>query len=87
MPVRLIGRVPGSARNRALRCVRPVAVYCGARLALLLVAGIDVLITHRPLLEELSLFDGQWYLKVASHGYPAQALHAKSTLGACRSIR
>jgi mannosyltransferase PIG-V len=59
----------------------PIVVYCCSRLALLLVAGLDTLITHRSLAAELSLFDGRWYLKVASQGYPSQALHAKSTLG------
>ena len=74
-----------AATSRAitwLRSIRwPVVVYCCSRLALLLVAGLDGLITHRSFGAELSLFDGQWYLRVASHGYPAQALHAKSTLG------
>ncbi len=74
-----------AATSRAitwLRSIRwPVVVYCCSRLALLLVAGLDVLVTHRSFAAELSLFDGQWYLKVASHGYPAQALHIKSALG------
>jgi hypothetical protein len=74
-----------AATSRAitwLRSIRwPVVVYCCSRLALLLVAGLDGLITHRSFGAELSLFDGQWYLRLASHGYPAQALHAKSTLG------
>lgn len=59
----------------------PVLVYCCSRLVVLVVAGLDVLVTHRPLTRELSLFDGQWYLRVAAHWYPAHALHAKSTLG------
>jgi len=59
----------------------PVIVYCCSRLALVLAAWLDVLITHRSFAAELSLFDGRWYLKVASQWYPAQPMHAKSTLG------
>lgn len=59
----------------------PVTVYLASRLLIYLVAGLDVLITHRPLAAELSLYDGQWYINVVRHGYPAQALHVKSTLG------
>jgi hypothetical protein len=59
----------------------PAGVYLVSRLVILLVAGLDMLITHRSLGGELSLFDGQWYLKLAAHGYPAQATMGKSTLG------
>jgi hypothetical protein len=59
----------------------PVLVYLSSRLVVLLVAGFDALITHRSLPAELTLFDGQWYLKLASHGYPDRVLHVKSTLG------
>ena len=59
----------------------PVVVYCASRLLLLIVAGADVLITHRSLGSELSLFDGGWYLRLAREGYPSRALPAQSTLG------
>jgi hypothetical protein len=59
----------------------PAAVYAGSRLVILLLAWLDMLITHRPLGAELSLFDGQWYLRLAAHGYPAQTVPGKSTLG------
>jgi hypothetical protein len=59
----------------------PIVIYVCSRLVLLLLAGLDVLITHRPLAAELSLFDGQWYLKLAHSGYPATAVHGKSVLG------
>jgi hypothetical protein len=59
----------------------PILIYTISRFAIYLVAGLDVLITHRPFAAELSLYDGQWYMKLAAHGYPAHALHAKSTLG------
>jgi hypothetical protein len=65
-----------------LRAARwPAAVYLGSRLVILVLAWADMLITHRPLGAELSLFDGQWYLRLAAHGYPAQAVLGKSTLG------
>lgn len=59
----------------------PAGVYLFSRLAIYLMAGVDALVTDRPLPTVLTLFDGQWYLKLASHGYPDQVLHAKSTLG------
>lgn len=65
-----------------LRAARwPAAVYLGSRLVILALAWIDMLITHRPLGTELSLFDGQWYLRLAAHGYPALTTAGKSTLG------
>ncbi|HEV2450959.1 MAG TPA: mannosyltransferase family protein [Streptosporangiaceae bacterium] len=59
----------------------PAGVYACSRLVVFLVAWVDSLITHRPLAAEPALFDGQWYLKLAGHGYPVQAIHGKSTLG------
>jgi Mannosyltransferase (PIG-V) len=59
----------------------PYAVYFASRLILLLVALLDTVLTHRSLGQELSLYDGRWYLKLVNHGYPHQALSAKSTLG------
>jgi len=59
----------------------PIVIYASSRLVLLVLAGLDVLVTHRPLATELSLFDGQWYLKLAEFGYPATAVHGKSVLG------
>lgn len=88
----LLGTVPvaaplswPAAAHRAIAWLKttgwPVLVYVPSRLAVFLVAGLDALITHRSLAGELSLFDGQWYLRLAGHGYPDQALHVKSTLG------
>jgi hypothetical protein len=59
----------------------PVAVYCLSRVLLLAVAAVVAAITRHSLAPEFFLFDGRWYLRVAEHGYPAQALHGKSTLG------
>lgn len=79
------GRVPGRLPGWPLDWLRaarwPAAVYCGSRLVILLLAWLDMLITHRSLGAELSWFDGQWYLKLAAHGYPAQPVAGKSTLG------
>jgi Mannosyltransferase (PIG-V) len=59
----------------------PYAVYFASRLILLLVALVDIVLTHRSLGEELSLYDGRWYLKLVQDGYPHQAPTTKSTLG------
>lgn len=59
----------------------PVAVYSGSRLLLMAVAAVVAMAGHRAVAPEFFGFDGQWYLRLAEHGYPAQALHAKSTLG------
>lgn len=79
----LVGQraVTGRARGWLRAACWPAAVYCGSRLVILVLAWADMLITHRPLGAELSLFDGQWYLRLAAHGYPAQATAGKSTLG------
>ncbi len=58
-----------------------IGSYLCSRLVLLLLAGLDLLFTGRPLAGELSLFDGQWYLKLAHYGYPAAAVPGKSVLG------
>jgi len=88
----LLGTVPVAAPlpwqtavHRAIAWLKtsgwPVLVYVSSRLAVYPVAGLDALITHRSLAGELCVFDGQWYLRLAAHGYPDQALHVKSTLG------
>jgi Gpi18-like mannosyltransferase len=60
---------------------RTVATYFASRLLLLSVAGAIAIAHHRPVAQETFLFDGQWYVGLAEHGYPAQALHAQSGLG------
>jgi len=73
------------ARDRVATVFSPagwaVAVYGASRLALLAVAGVVAVVGHQPLSEAAARFDGRWYLKLAEHGYPTTALHAKSTLG------
>lgn len=63
------------------RILWPVAVYGISRVLLLAMAALAGAIDHRSLDFELTLFDGQWYLRLATSGYPAHASHAKSTLG------
>ncbi len=58
-----------------------LSVYLATRAGLLLIAGLCALVQQKSLAAVLSLFDGGWYLKLAAHGYPTHALHAKSTLG------
>src|SRR5487761_111289 len=74
-----------SAAQRTVAWLRadgsPILIYCCTRLVIYAVAGIDALLTRRSVPAELSLFDGQWYLKLASHSYPATAVPGKSTLG------
>jgi hypothetical protein len=59
----------------------PLVAYLLSRLLLLAVAGVVGHIDHHSVVSELSLFDGQWYLKLATQGYPHHATDAKSTLG------
>lgn len=59
----------------------PVAVYSASRLLLLMVAALAGILGGHAVAPEFFLFDGQWYLRLAEHGYPAQALRGRSTLG------
>lgn len=59
----------------------PLAIYGASRLLVLALAGAVSLVTHHGLSGELSVFDGQWYLRLASKGYPTLPLHRQSTLG------
>jgi Gpi18-like mannosyltransferase len=46
-----------------------------------MVAGVVAAAGHHAIVSEFLAFDGQWYLRLAEHGYPGQPLHAQSTLG------
>lgn len=83
-------RSPAAARRRFPRwrlaaaagpTAWPLLVYSGSRLLLLGVAVVASMVTRRALAPEFFVFDGQWFLRLAEHGYPTQALHTKSTLG------
>jgi hypothetical protein len=74
-----------AARDKLATALGPVgwavAVYCVSRLILLVVAGIVAVAGRHAFGPEFFTYDGGWYLRLAEHGYPARALHAKSTLG------
>jgi hypothetical protein len=59
----------------------PLAVYLCSRLLVFLLALVVAAATHHGLATLLTQYDGQWYLRVAAHGYPRTVLHEKSTLG------
>jgi len=59
----------------------PVAVYSASRLLVLAVAAVVGVATHHPVASELFRYDGQWFLRLAEHGYPTAPLHTQSTLG------
>ncbi len=59
----------------------PVAVYTLSRVVLLAIAGVVSAAGHKTLVDEMSRFDGQWYLRLAAHGYPNAVVHHQSTLG------
>jgi len=65
-----------------LRLLGPViAVYVAARALLVIVAVADAVLRHHSFGAEFEQWDGRWYLALAEHGYPAQALHTRTTLG------
>ena len=80
-------RPPGRGRQRSRIAVLarsllwPVAIYGVSRLLLMAITGVIAALDHRALLSQLTGFDGEWYVRLAAHGYPTTALHAKSTLG------
>ena len=76
------GRLAGSKRlGMRGSWTWPAAVYLASRLVLLVVATTVALSQHRTLTSELTLFDGQWYLRLARFGYPVHSSHVQSTLG------
>jgi Mannosyltransferase (PIG-V) len=84
----LLSRPPAAPLQRPARpaaafglTVWPAAVYLASRLLLLAVAGIVAEAGRHSIVPEFFLFDGQWYLRLAEHGYPGHALRTQSTLG------
>ena len=61
--------------------VVPVAVYTVSQLAVLVLAVVQASRTGVSVGTELSRWDGQWYLRLAAHGYPTAAPVGQSTLG------
>ncbi len=58
-----------------------LAVYVSSRVLLLVVALVDLPLFHRSLASELGNWDGFWYIKLATQGYPTHVPHVYSTLG------
>ncbi len=57
-------------------------VYLGSRALVLVLAVVEGSVHHRSLILELTNWDGQWYSRLAYHGYPAHPPGAaESTLG------
>lgn len=56
-------------------------VYVASRLLLLVLATIVAGVEHTHVLSELTGYDGQWYLRLAEHGYPTHVEQQHSTLG------
>ena len=76
----------GLARVAAeLHRLRPVLIaYLGTRVLLIVVALVDGAVRHHGLHGELAHWDGLWYLRLASDGYPTHVPHAlnvRTTLG------
>jgi hypothetical protein len=62
--------------------LRPVLIaYLGTRGLLMIVALANGALRHHSLASELANWDGRWYRDVALYGYPAHALHTRTTLG------
>ena len=59
----------------------PVGVYMATRLGVLLLSGVVAVVERRSIATQLAAYDGGWYLKLATHGYPDRVLHTQSTLG------
>jgi hypothetical protein len=75
-------RLPGRQLPAILGPVGwPVVAYCVSRLFLLALAGLVAVAGQHPVGPEFFGFDGQWYLRLAQHGYPDQPLRVPSTLG------
>lgn len=80
-------REPGRRGARQSRSVAPdgtrwtILVYLASRALLLVVALLTSALTHSSLLYTLGRWDGTWYARVASEGYPAHTVHSASTLG------
>ncbi|MGA2927719.1 MAG: mannosyltransferase family protein, partial [Solirubrobacteraceae bacterium] len=70
---------PITAELRRLQLV--IAVYVGTRALLFAVAVADAILRHHRFATEISQWDGRWYRDLTEHGYPAQALHTRTTLG------
>lgn len=52
--------------------VRAIVVYVALRIATLVTVIVANLFTHNGLINDLSIWDGAWFLRAVNHGYPSQ---------------
>lgn len=72
MPPETVTTVPTELRWwRRIPYYRAVAVYVTLRLTTLAVTSIADIFTHHGLVSDLSNWDGVWFLRAVSHGYPS----------------
>jgi hypothetical protein len=71
--------------TRLLDALRPwrwtIGVYLLSRVLLIAVAVVTGAVAHNSLAAEVGRWDGTWYARVASTGYPMHVAHAQTTLG------
>lgn len=72
---------PAPAAREVGGLVLPVGAFVGAQLAVMLVAVVESVAHGTTVVHELTIWDGQWYLRLAAHGYPGSMPHGQSTLG------
>ena len=70
-----------TARDGLRRHRFAVQVYLSTRVLLLVLAGVNIPLQHYGFKEELTNWDGYWYVATAQHGYPAAVLHTQTNLG------
>jgi hypothetical protein len=75
------GRPRDRLRALALDLRWPLGVYAASRLLLLLTAIVETFFRHWTLWDELSNWDGVWYLRALTNGYPNHVSHAQTPLG------
>lgn len=56
-------------------------VYVASRVALLVIALVTKEVRHDSFYAEIGRWDGTWYTKIASQGYPTHPSHSPTTLG------
>lgn len=63
---------PGPATDRTRWFPRTaLLVYLACRLVTVVTVAVAGLFTHNSLLDRLAIWDGDWFLRIVQHGYPA----------------
>jgi hypothetical protein len=75
LPARWLRRFPWPELGFAF------AVYAGSRLLLFVLSLVLSALDANSLSQQASNWDGQWYIALASRGYPHHSSHAETTLG------